>query len=336
MKPTDFAAYLTRFFSEHLADQRNARPNTIKAYRDAFTLLLRHARDQCGVAPEHLTLNRLDVKLVRAFLRHLEERGVSARSRNQRLSAIHAFFRYLQVEQPERIMQCQQILAIPMQRWRREPVHYLSPDDLAAVLAVPDLALQEGRRDAVLLTLLYDTGARVQEIIDLSVRGVRVDAPMQVRLTGKGNKTRVVPLMEETANLLRSYIREHGLDHPERFDHPLFWNRRCERLSRSGVRYILRKHAETARQHRSCLPQRVSPHTLRHSKAMHLLQAGNDIVVIQAILGHADIKTSAIYAHANLEMTRRALEKTMNKGPLKPSIPSWHRNPGLMEWLNSL
>ena len=336
MRPTDFATHLARFFADHLAAQRNASPNTTKAYRDAFLLLLRDCRDHGGHAPERLTLDHVDVDLVRNYLRHLEERGSSARTRNQRLSAIHAFFRYLQVEEPQRILQCQQILAIPLQRWQRQPVHYLSPDDLAAVLAAPDLGSREGRRDAVLLTFLYDTGARVQELIDLSVRDIRLDAPSQVWLTGKGRKTRVVPLMEGTVNLMRSYLREHHLETADRLDHPLFWNRRNERLTRSGVRYILRKHVATARCQRPGLPQRVAPHMLRHSKAMHLLQAGNNIVIIQAILGHADVKTSAVYARANLEMTRNALEKTRGDAPSKPTLPPWQRQPGLMEWLRSL
>ena len=142
--------------------------------------------------------------------------------------------------------------------------------------------------------------------------------------------------MDETVNLLQRYMREHDLEAPKHTDHPLFWNRRGERFTRSGIGYILRKHVECARAHRQTLPQRVSPHMLRHSKAMHLLQAGNDMVIIQAILGHADIKTSAIYARANLEMVREALQKTGTNGPAKPSLPSWQRNSGLMEWLRKL
>ena len=336
MKPTDFAIHLARFFSDHLAAQRNASPNTIRSYRDVFTLLLRYCRDHRGRQPDRLTLDGIDTGLVREFLRHLKERGCSARTRNQRLSAIHAFFRYLQVEQPGRILQCQQILAIPMQRWGRGPVRYLSPDDLAALLGAPDLSRPQGRRDAVLLTLLYDTGARVQEIIDLSVHDVRLDTPAQVLLTGKGRKTRVVPLMDETVRLLRTYFREHRLDTPDRGDHTVFWNRRRERLTRSGVRYILRKHLAAGRQDRPSMAPQASPHTLRHSKAMHILQAGGDITVVQAFLGHADLKTTAIYGRANLEMMRKALEKASTSGPEAPTLPPWKQDSGLMEWLRSM
>lgn len=336
MRPTDFAIHLSRFFSDHLAAQRNASPNTVRSYRDVFTLMLRYCRDYRGRQPERLTLDDVDAGLILELLRHLEERGCSARTRNQRLSAIHAFFRYLQVEQPGRMLQCQQILAIPMQRWKRNPVHYLSPDDLAALLGEPDLNRTEGRRDAVLLTLLYDTGARVQEIIDLSARDIRLDSPAQVRLTGKARKTRVVPLMDKTVLLLRSYFQEHCLYTPEKGDHPVFWNRRRERLTRSGVRYILRKHMETAGQHHPGTMHLISPHTLRHSKAMHILQAGGDITVVQAILGHVDIKTTALYGRANLEMTRKALEKASANGPETPTLPPWKQDAGLMEWLRAL
>lgn len=336
MKPTDLAIHLSRFFTDHLAGERNASPNTIKAYRDAFKLLLRYGRDQLDIPPDRLTLRTLTAEVIRNFLADLAQRPRHcARTRNHRLSAIHSFFRYVQSEDPEFLLQCQQILAIPMQKAPLRPLEYLNPDQLGAILATPDLSTAAGRRDAVLLCVLYDTGARVQEVIDLSVRDVRLDAPAQIRLTGKGRKTRVVPLMNSTVALVREYLREHDLQRPERIDAPLFWNRRHERLTRSGVRYILKQHAERAQRKQPGLPS-VYPHKLRHSKAMHLLQAGNPMVIIQAVLGHADVRTSSIYARADLEMTRAALEKTSAAGPTRPSLPSWQANPGLMEWLRSL
>jgi site-specific recombinase XerD len=212
MKPTDLALYLSRFFTEHLAGERNASPNTIKGYRDAFKLLLRYCRDHHDTPPDRLTVRALTPDVIRSFLKDLDERPChSARTRNHRLCAIHSFFRFVQSEEPELLFQCQQILAIPMQRAPQRPVAYLPPDDLAAIFASPDLALPSGRRDAVLLCLLYDTGARVQELVDLSVRDVRLDTPAQIRLTGKGGKTRIVPLMESTVDLLRNYMAEHHI-----------------------------------------------------------------------------------------------------------------------------
>lgn len=336
MKPTDFAARLTAFLGRYLPAQKNVSPNTIKAYRDAFTLLLRYCRDNQKVPPEKVTLDTLNASLVLSFLNQLESEGnCGTRTRNHRLSVFHAFFRYLQTEVPERMVQCQQILAIPFQRCSRPIVNYLSTEELAEILAQPDLATDHGRRDAVMLSLLYDTGARVQELVDLSVRDVRLHSPAQIRLTGKGRKTRVVPLLSGTVELLAQYMREHRLDCPERLDSPLFFNRRGEHLSRSGLRYLLTKYTENARKAKPGLPERITPHTMRHSKAMHLLQAGNPATVIQAILGHADIRSTDIYARADMEMKRRALEKATKMAP-SGTLPSWQGNKGLMDWLRSL
>jgi integrase/recombinase XerD len=336
MKPTDLAIRLTNFLGEYLPAQRNVSQNTIRAYRDVFTLLLRYCRDQRGLSPEQLTLNLLDVPLVLAFLDHLETvRACGIRTRNHRLAALHAFFRYLQSEEPDRMVQCQQILAIPSKRCTRSTVDYLSKEDLTSILSQPDLTTVAGRRDVVLLSLLYDSGARVQELIDISARDVRLDSPAQIHLTGKGRKSRVVPLLDGTVHLLTEYMREHRLNWPDRADSPLFSNRQGERLSRSGVRYILTKYVEKARKERLAIIRRITPHTMRHTKAMHLLQSGNPASVIQAILGHADIRSTDIYARANIEMKRAALEKAA-EGSTSSRLPSWLENNGLMNWLRCL
>jgi len=336
MKPTDFSVQVTNFLTHYLAGQRNLSPNTIKAYRDVFTLLLRYCRDVRGMALERLSIADIDAPLVEAFLDHLSnERHASIPTRNHRLAALHAFFRYVQSEVPDRLLQCQQILAIPLRRHARPIVGYLSKEYLAEILAQPDLHSQTGRRDAVLLSVLYDTGARVQELVDLTAGDVRLDAPPQVRLMGKGRKMRAVPLMDPTAEILRTYLRENGLDRPEHFDRPLFQNRHGGRLSRSGVRYILEHYVEAVRKIHPGFTQAVSPHSLRHTKGMHLLQSGVSLDVIRDFLGHADAKTTEIYARANLEMKRKALEKVAGDPPLS-QIPSWKRDETLLEWLRSL
>jgi site-specific recombinase XerD len=336
MKPTDFARHLTDFLTHHLAAQRNLSPHTIKAYRDVFTLLLRFCRDERGLAAEKLCLKHIDVPLVEAFLDYLgTHRGSSPRTRNHRLAGLHAFFRYVQTEDPAHLHQCQKILAIPQQRHARPTVTYLSREELAELLAQPDLRTPAGRRDAVLLSVLYDTGARVQELIDLSVGNVRLDSPAQLRLTGKGRKTRAVPLMPSTVQLLRDHIRENRLGGPERFDAPLFQNARHQRLTRSGVRYLLHKYLARARAKCPSLNRAVSPHTLRHTKGMHLLQSGISLDMIRDFLGHVDVKTTQIYARANLEMKRKALEAIAEPSPV-PSLPSWQRDQTLLDWLRSL
>jgi integrase/recombinase XerD len=336
MKPTDFAVHVTTFLTHYLAAQRNLSPNTIKAYRDVFTLLLRFCRDVHGIAPERLRLEQIDVSCVEAFLEYLErERRSAPTTRNHRLAALHAFFRYVQSEEPDRLLQCQQILAIPQRRHARPTVGYLAKEDLAAILAQPDLSTREGRRDAVLLSVLYDTGARVQEVIDLSAGDLRLEPPAQVRLLGKGRKMRVVPLLDKTVQLLRTHLHEHHLDRPAQWDHPVFQNAHAQRFSRSGIRYILQKYVGKARSKRPSLPPTVTPHTLRHTKGMHLLQSGISLEMIRDFLGHVDVKTTQIYARANLEMKRNALERIGDSPPL-PTIPSWQQNKNLLEWLRSL
>ena len=233
------------------------------------------------------------------------------------------------------MLQCQKILAIPQRRHARPTVGYLSKEELAEVLAQPDLRNREGRRDAVLLSILYDTGARVQELIDLSAGDVRLDPPAQVRLMGKGRKMRAVPLMDKTVQLLRDHMHENHLDRPEQFDRPLFRNGRDQRLSRSGIRYILQKHVGKARSKRPSLNRTVTPHMLRHTKGMHLLQSGISLDMIRDFLGHVDVKTTQIYARANLEMKRNALERISDSSPVQ-AIPSWQQNKNLLEWLRSL
>lgn len=336
MKPTDLSVHVTHFLTHYLAAQRNLSPNTIKAYRDVFTLLLRFCRDCRGIALERLAIEQIDAPLVEAFLDHLgNDRHASIRTQNHRLAALHAFFRYVQSEVPEHLLQCQRILAIPLRRHARPIVGYLSKEYLAEILAQPDLHTRAGRRDAVLLSVLYDTGARVQELIDLSAGDVRLDPPAQIRLLGKGRKMRAVPLMDTTAQILRDHLREHDLDRPEHSDRPLFQNRQGHQLSRSGIRYILDKYVRAVRNNHPGFTQSVSPHSLRHTKGMHLLQSGVSLEIIRDFLGHVDVTTTQIYARANLEMKRNALEKISDTSTIR-ELPSWKQDKSLLEWLHSL
>ena len=334
-KATDFALRLTSFLTEYLPSQRSLSPNTIRSYRDAFVLLLRYCQEVRGMRIEVLRLKDIDVSLIVQFLEHIkQERGCSARTRNNRLAAFHSFFRYVQAEEPERLRDCQRILAIPLRRIAQAEPTYLSVEDLAAILQQPDLSTPHGRRDALLLSLLYDAGARVQELIDISIADLRLASPPQVRLIGKGRKIRIVPLMKGTAANLRDYLKEHALDRPERANEPLFVNRNGNRLSRWGVRYILSKYHERARLQRRTVPENVTPHTLRHTKAMHLVQSGNPVVVIRDFLGHSDMQSTQIYAKADLDMKRRALEKA-SQLPERKKTRSWRTDPDLLKWLES-
>lgn len=335
MKPTDLSIHLTYFLSSYLVGKRNLSPNTVKAYRDTFVLLLQFCRDEKGISLEKLCLEHIDVAFIESFLDHLEnQRHCHTCTINHRLATLHAFFRYIQAESPEHLLQCQRILSIPLRRFIRKTVEYLSRDHLAALLAQPNLSMLEGRRDAVLLSVLYDTGARVQELIDLTVGDLRLTEPAQVRILGKGRKVRIVPLMQSTVVLLQGYLQENQLTTPDKFTHPLFTSHHGKRLSRSGVRYIFQKYVQQMRQQHPEFNQSISPHSIRHTKGMHLLQGGVSLDVIRDFLGHVDIKTTEIYARANLEMKRAALEK-VSPTPA-PQLPSWKENKSLLKWLQSL
>jgi integrase/recombinase XerD len=333
---TDLADFLRSFLTHYLPIQRSASPNTISGYRYAFLLLLRYCDQIRKLPPERLRLEHIDVPLIVDFLEYIEKkRGVSARTRNHRLAALHSFFRYVQTQAPEHVALCQRVLAIASRRVNRTEPASLSPPALAALLDQPDRSTRKGRRDAVLMGLLYDTGARVQELIDLRVCDVRLDAPAAVRLTGKGRKTRLVPLMRSTVRALTQYLREQELLDPGRGEEWLFRNQRNGRFSRWGIRYLIRQYSERARITCGDYPKRVTPHSMRHSKAIHLLQAGNPTVIIRDILGHADIQSTEIYAKADLEMKRQALEKASGVSS-KAASRSWHRKPDLLRWLESL
>lgn len=337
MKPTDFAVLLTRYLGQYLPAQRNMSRQTIQSYRDTFKLLLRFCQTQFGWSPENMTLAEIDRACIESFLDWIETvRHCSVTTRNQRLAALKSFFRWISYEAPEHLAATQRVLGIAWKKTGRPGMVYLTVNAVQALLAQPDRTTSAGRRDATLLALLYDTGARVQELVDLRVRDVRMESPAVVTLTGKGRKKRSVPLMMATANLVAAYLEERHLTRPECMDHPLFYNRQRQALTRWGVTYVLQKYVTQAKvQAPAVFPEVVSPHLLRHSKAMHLLQAGVNLIYIRDLLGHSDVTTTEIYARADAEMKRRALESTRIPGV--DVVPgSWTSDAGLMEWLTSL
>lgn len=337
MKPTDFAYLLTNYLSNYLPGQRNLSTNTIKSYRDTFTLLLKYCKECKGIEIEKLALQSFSRQLTEDFLTWVQTvRNNSISTRNQRLAAIHAFFRYVQLESPQHLFLCQQILSIPFKRQVQPAINYLSFEGIQAILAQPDLTTYSGRRDLVLLSLLYDTGARVQELADITVRDVRLTEPCTIKLTGKGRKTRIVPLMSKTAAILRDYISERNLDALPLLSHPLFCNRVNQKLTRAGIAYILNKYVQLAKELKpEHLPEKISPHGLRHSKSVHLLQSGVNLVYIRDLLGHVDLKSTQIYAKADSEMKRKALEAAY-KNAAPQNIPNWQDDDALLSWLKSL
>ncbi len=331
MKPTDFGYCLSNYLTVYLPGQKNLSTNTIKSYRDTYKLLLRFMKMKFSISPERLIISNFDRDSIDNFLLWLErERGNSISTRNQRLAAIHALFRYIQGEMPEHLFLCQRVLAMPFKRTERTVVSYLPVDTLKAILARPDTATLYGRRDLVLLSVLYDTGARVQEIIDLIVKDVRLDEPAIIRLIGKGKKIRHVPIMKQTVNLLETYLQEQNLLRDNFESHPVFFNRQHHKLTRAGVSYILSKYIDQAD-----TSVKITPHVLRHTKAMHLLQADVNLVYIRDLLGHAHISTTEIYARADSEIKRKVLE-TASTNAVVPDLPPWKNDKDLIAWLQGL
>src|SRR6201993_4829204 len=332
---TDFAVLLHRFLTSHLAGLRGCSPNTIASYRDTFKLLIAWFRDCRSIPPDKLTLDRIDADAITAFLDWLEaERHNSISPRNQRLAAVSSFFRWLQSQDPTRMAGCQDILAVPAKRKAQPSVNHLTIEQTRRLLAQPDRSTRQGRRDATLLATLYDTAARVQEFADLTVRDIRLQPPALVVLTGKGRKTRHVPLGGNTAALLSAYLAEHGLSKPGHDDHSLFVNQHGSRLSRGGIAWIIRKY-QTRTGDPALVSADLSPHVLRHSKAMHLCEAGVPLLYIRDILGHVDLSPTEIYARASTEAKRKALEAAYTD-IVTDNLPEWNQNPGLLNWLANL
>lgn len=332
---TDFAVFLHRFLTAHLAGQRGCSPHTVASYRDTFKLLIVFFSDQRSVPPEKLTLDHIDNAAITAFLDWLQaSRKNSVSTRNQRLAAISSFYRWMQSQDPTRMACCQDILAIPAKRAPQPAVNHLTVEQTRRLLAQPDRSTRHGRRNATLLAVLYDTGARVGELIDLTVGDIRLEPPALVALTGKGRKTRHVPLTDNTVTLLQAYLTEHGLDTDGHQDHPLFFNQRQGKLSRGGIAWLTSKY-QTKTADPTLVNADITPHTLRHSKAMHLYDAGVPLPYIRDLLGHVDLSTTEIYARASTEAKRRALE-TAHTDIVTDDLPEWNQDPELLSWLNNL
>jgi site-specific recombinase XerD len=337
---TDFAKHLSRFLSEYLPHERNVSPNTIMSYRDAFVLYIDYMKTVCQIPVEKLLLKHLDRNNVLSFLNWLTDtKHCSLATRNYRLAAIHSFCVYLQYNVIETMEQWQGILSIQAVRTVKKELNYLTVEGIKLLLAQPDITTWNGRRHLAILSLMYDTGARVQEIADLTVDCVRIThEPYTIRLFGKGRKARIVPLVKEQVNILRNYMNENRLNDSSKALSPLFFNNRGEKLTREGISYILSTYANLARREQpDLIPSRLSCHSLRHSKAMHLLQAGVNLVYIRDILGHVSIQTTDIYARADSKAKREALEKAyVNLSPSQDSEREWERNKDLRDWLKGL
>jgi integrase/recombinase XerD len=308
-KPTtvpSFAMLVQRFFTEHLTHHRAVSPRTIAAYGDTFRLLLQFTEQHTGKFPSELKLVDLDAKLILAFLDHLERaRKNGARSRNARLAALRSFLKYAAHHDLSALGVIEQALAVPMKRFDRPMLGFLTRQEMQAILDAPDMGTWAGQRDHALFTMLYNTGARISEIIDLRVKNLILDTSPSIHLMGKGRKQRTVPLWRSTVTVMRAWKRRMG----ETADNvPMFPNRSGKAMSRSNVTQRLALAvAAAAEQHPQLLARSISPHTFRHTTAMHLLQSGVDMTVIALWLGHENPSTTHMYLEADLAMKERAL-----------------------------
>src|SRR3989449_320757 len=305
--PTSVAALLERFFTQRLMQQRQASPHTISSYRDTFRQFLKFVQQWLHKAPSQLNFEEIDAPLIVAFLDGLEKEGLSVRSRNLRLTALHSFFRYAAFEVPDHSAQIQRVIAIPSKRFSRALVRFLTRAEVDALLAAPDQGTWFGRRDHAFLLLAAQTGLRLSEMTGLKRGDVALATGAHVRVIGKGRKERCVPLAKSTVAVLKTWLRE-----PQRGDQDvLFPNARGGRLSSDGVHYLLVRHSATASKLCPSLKQkRVTVHVLRHTVALDLLQEGVDRSVIALWLGHESVETTQIYLEATLAMKEAALAKT--------------------------
>jgi site-specific recombinase XerD len=333
MKSKSLPDLLHTFFHEWVGQQRNLSHHTVWSYRDTWRLFLPFISQRKRRDVTELSLSDLTASEVVAFLQYLEdERKVSIGTRNCRLAALHSFFTFVAQREPEVIAQCAEIARIPTKKTARPDMCYLNAEEITAVLRQPDRSTLEGQRDHALLALLYNTGARIQEALNVCPQAIRFESPAHVRLLGKGRKVRICPLWPETVGLLNALLKRQ----PRRDDEPMFVNRYGEPLGAAGVRFKLKQYVQAAgKQVPSLTRKHVTPHTFRHSVGVQLVAAGVDVTVIRDLLGHARLDTTNHYARADVDTKRRALEQIdPSTKPSKP--PRWKQNPELLTWLKSL
>jgi integrase/recombinase XerD len=331
-KPEErFASLVQEFFLQRLVQQRNASPQTVAAYRDTFRLLLTFARDRCAKPPERFTLADLDSSLVLSFLNYLEnERRNSIRSRNARLAAIRSFMRFAALQDSVSLPTVHQVLAIPFKRCDKPLLGYLTREQVDALLDAPDAGTWTGQRDRALFMTMYNTGARVSETVGMTVADLNMEAAASIRIRGKGRKERAIPIWPRTTRQLRQWLPRIDC----RPDKPLFPGRSGAPMTRSAIAQRLKRALKIASSVCTGLTaRRISPHTLRHSTAMHMLQSGVDLTVIALWLGHESPSTTHGYVEADLTMKQRALSTLRPPGTRSPRYRPPDR---LLEFLQNL
>lgn len=339
MTKADFPFYLTKFLGKYLHGEKNFSPHTIQSYSVTFKLLLSFIEQTKEISPERLSMEDLTRDIIVDFLNWIEStRNCTVSTRNQRLVAIHSFVRFVQKQSPENVFEFQKILNIPDKKCVKTVVPFLTGEEMKILLSMPDSSTRKGLRNMVLMSVLYDSAARVQEIIDLKVKDLRLDKLAVITLHGKGRKTRYVPITGKTKNLLESHLRcsssNNGVSNGEQY---VFVNQKKQQFTRWGISYIINKYVSLAS---LCdgfdVRFSITPHVFRHSKSVHLLQSGVNLIYIRDFLGHSDCSTTQIYAKADTETRRKALEAAYIDILPTSKLPDWSDDKNLMDFLISL
>lgn len=310
MRKPEFPDYLTSFFSKYLKLQRGLSDNSIASYSDSFLLLFRYCKDMCGLQPDRISFKSINSHLISGYCQWLEEEKKSSiKTRNLRLTAIHSFFRYVQMQIPEQSALCRDILNIPMKKCDKKPPEHLSDTEVKMLFAEPDIHTREGIRDLAIIVVLYDSGARVSELISLKIEDVNLSKTATIKITGKGKKMRLVPVSAQTAAIIKAYYKSNRID-CSKCDRNLFVNKKGEPLTRPGINYILDKYVTSARLHNpGRFSTHVTAHVMRHTKATNLLLSEVNLIYIRDFLGHSSVVTTEHYAKTNPEFLRKAIEK---------------------------
>lgn len=334
----DIYVTIEDFFNRYLLAERGVSEHTIRSYRDTFVQLEDFFSKQLGIKISKLTLGDFTKTNILQFLDWIESKKCSVSTRNNRCAAIKSFARYLVYIDPVHINQWHGLSSIRAKKTVHESIEYLTVEAMTELLGSIDLTTVQGRRDHTMLTVLYYTGARAQELVNLTPSSIRMTRPYIIEVFGKGRKKRIVPIDETIFSLLSSYIKENGLDSPECNLHPLFFNTWREKLTTAGLAYIIKKYTAPLKQSDPNLfPGKISPHSFRHSRAMHLLQSGVELIYIRDLLGHVSIQTTEIYARTDSRTKREALAKAYPVlGNNKPTVTSWEKDDRLKAFLKSL
>ncbi len=335
MKQTQYLSYyICLFLIQFLPNEKGLSINTIVSYRDALKLLMKYVDEYFGLKVDSLSVHTIDDDTVRKFLDYLEEiRKCTPQTRNARLAALKTFFYYLGREVPECLDNSRKIASIVQKKVPHKAVEHLDPPELKAILDTVDVAARNGFRDKALLLFMYNTGARVQEVVDVRLEDLRLDSASQVKLTGKGNKQRVCPLWEETIVAINDYLLKRDPSNED--ETHLFLNARGESITRFGIRHIIKKYTDTAVDLQPSLKgKKVGPHTIRHTTAVDLLQSGNELNLVRLWLGHANLNTTHLYVEINMKLKKEILRKCQPP-ELKQKRKKW-KQPKILNWLDKL